>query len=161
MARCLEPVGSVVVIGPLWLGEALSARVSVVLLTEPEERSRARRVARRAASAQRRLTVVLAGVDLPLRVGSVGALLVEGASTLDAAAIERWLSALVPTLRPGGRLIAADATGNPAVEARLAGLFLGAALTEIVQERPREGVVLTSGVAPAALVVGARLDLFA
>ena len=156
LARRLESVGPVAIIGPLWLGEALSATVPVVLLTEPEERNRARRVARRAAVAGRRLTIVVAGVDLPLRAGCVGAMLVDGAATLEADAVARWMAVLIPTLRPGGCLIAADVTANPAVEARLAGVFLSAALVGVVQERPRDGVVLTVGLAPVPSVVHTR-----
>ena len=161
MAPWLEAGGPVVIIGPLWLGEALSTKVPVALLIEPEERRRARRVARRAATAGRNLTIIVAGVDLPLGAGSVGTLVVDGAATLDADAVARWMAVLIPTLRPGGRLIAADVTANPAVEARLAGLFLSAALIEIVQERPRDGVLLTVGVAPARSLVAARFDLSA
>lgn len=158
VGRWLDTAGAVVVIGPLWLGNVLSKRVRVLLLTEPEERQRARRAVKRAAAATagQRLTVGVAGVDLPLAFGTVDALLVESASTLEAEAMARWMSSLVPVLRPGGRLLALDATDNPAVEARLAGLFLGAALAEIVQERPREGVVLTVGSAPPAPVIAAR-----
>jgi hypothetical protein len=146
----------VAVIGPLWMAAVLSAEVPLLLLTEPEERERARRAVRHARATGHHLIVALAGVELPLGAGAVDTLLIESASTLDAEALTRWLATLVPTLRPGGRLIAIDATGNPAVEARLAGQFLGAALTEIVQERPREGVVLTVGLAPAAAVIAAR-----
>ena len=147
-----------VVIGPLWLGEVLSARLRVLLLTEPEDRQRARRAARRAAAAGQRLTVALAGVDLPLAPGTLEALLVESASTLEVEAMARWMTTLVPMLRPGGRLVALDASDNPAVEARLAGLFLGSALCGITQERPREGVVLTVGIAPEAAVIAARFE---
>lgn len=143
-------------IGPLWLAEVLSGRFRVLLLVEPEERSRARRAARRAASAAHRFTVALAGVDLPLVPRSVDALLVESAATLDAEARARWFSSLVPVIRPGGRLIAVDPTHDVAVEARLAGLFLGCALTGIVQERPRQGVLLTVGVAPPASISATR-----
>ncbi|MEO5769919.1 MAG: hypothetical protein ABIS92_16315, partial [Polyangia bacterium] len=55
-----------------------------------------------------------------------------------------------------GRLMALDATDDPAVEARLAGVFLASALGHIVQDRPREGVVLTVGTAPPATVISAR-----
>ena len=65
----------------------------------------------------------------------------------------------MPLLRPGGRLIAADATSSDAAAARVAGAFLAAALLEIVQEWPREGAVLTVGIAPAASVTAARFDL--
>ena len=78
---------------------------------------------------------------------------------MPAAEAERWIAALAPLLRPGGRLIAADATSSDAAAARVAGAFLAAALTDIVQEWPREGAVLTVGVAPAAAVVAARFDL--
>ena len=42
--------------------------------------------------------------------------------------------------------------------ARVAGAFLAAALLDIVQEWPREGAVLTVGIAPAAAVTAARFD---
>jgi predicted O-methyltransferase YrrM len=157
--RWLDRADRIAVIGPLWMAEALSSEVSLLLLIEPEERQRARRVVRRARTAGHRLIVVLAGVDLPLAQGTIDTLLIESASTLEAAALARWLATLVPLLRSGGRLIAVDATGNPAAEARLAGQFLGAALTEIVQERPRDGVVLTVGLAPATAVVTARFGM--
>src|SRR6185503_3683148 len=99
--------------------------------------ARARRVTRKAVAAGHRLVVALAGADLPLGPGTVDALVVESAATLDEEGALRWLSALVPTLRPGGRVLAADATDDPAAEARLSSLFLGAALTRIAQERPR------------------------
>src|SRR5437667_11890306 len=44
----LRGVGPVAVIGPLWLGEALAAELPVLALFEPEQRPRARRIARRA-----------------------------------------------------------------------------------------------------------------
>jgi hypothetical protein len=154
--RHLEGARTVAVIGPLWLGEALSDRVPVLLLVEPEERDRARRVARRAAKAGRRLSIAVAGVELPLGAGTLDALLIESPSTLDPEAVARWMAALVPTLRQGGRLLAADVTDNPAVESRLAGLFLQAALMGITQDRPRDGVVLTVGLAPPPVVVARR-----
>jgi hypothetical protein len=156
--RRLRGVGSAVVIGPLWLGETLSAEIPTVLLVEPEERDRARRVARRAATAGRRLTVAVAGVDLPLHRGTVDAVLIESVATLDTPAAKEWLSSLIPTLRAGGRLIAADVTDDPVEEARLSGLWLASALTHIVQERPRDGVVLTAGHAPSEALVRARFE---
>ena len=146
------------VIGPLWLGETLSAEIPVVLLIEPEERARARRIARRAAAAGRRLTIVVAGVDLPLATGMADAVLIDSAAALVPEALARWTEVLVPVLKPDGLLIAADVTDDPAVEARLAGQFLGAALTGIAQERPRDGVVLTMGRAPAAELSRARFE---
>ena len=164
IGRALGTAATVVVIGPLWLGEVLSASVRVLVLTEGQERPRARRAVRRAAKTVTHgaaatghgLTVALVGVDLPIATGAVDALLIEGASTLDVDAIARWMVALVPAVRPGGRLIAVDATDDPATEAKLAGSFLAAALGDIGQVRPREGVVLTMGTAPPAPVVATR-----
>ena len=151
-------------IGPLWLGEVLSASVRVLLLVEAEERARARRTVKRAAkkvpeetpTPGHGLTVVMAGVGLPIGLGAADALLIEGAAMLDVEAIARWMATLVPAIRPAGRLIAVDATDDPSAEANLAGLFLAAALRDIVQVRPRAGVVLTVGTAPPAPVVAAR-----
>ncbi len=119
-----------------------------------------RRCGRSGARAResRPLEVALAAAELPFRRGSLSALVVENVAGLAAAEAERWIAALAPLLRPGGRLIAADATSSDAAAARVAGAFLAAALTDIVQEWPREGAVLTAGVAPAAAVVAARFD---
>ena len=154
----LREAGKTAVIGPLWLGETLSAEIPVVLLIEPEDRGRARRVVKRATAAGRRLTVVVAGVDLPLLPGTIDALVVESAAELAPEEFARWTETLVPALKPGGLLIAADVTDDPAVEARLAGQFLGAALIGIAQARPRDGVVLTMGTAPDAALVKARFQ---
>lgn len=151
--RWLRQATPVAVIGPIWLAETVSAEVSTLLLVEPEERRRADRAARRARAEGRRLMVALAGVGLPLHRGSLGALVVEGASTLSGDAVARWMTALVPALRPGGRLLAFDATDDPAVETRLTSTFLSAALCDLVQERPRTGALLTVGIAPPAAVI--------
>jgi predicted O-methyltransferase YrrM len=154
----LREAGKAAVIGPLWLGETLSAEIPVVLLIEPEDRGRARRVAKRAAAAGRRLTIVVAGVDLPLLPGTVDALVIDSAAALATEELQRWTETLVPALKPGGMLIAADVTDDPTAEARLAGQFLGAALIGITQDRPRDGVVLTIGTAPDAALVKARFQ---
>jgi hypothetical protein len=104
----------------------------------------------------RALEIALAGAELPMPLGSVNALVVENVAGLDAAAAEKWLGALVPTLRPGGRLIAVDATASTDAMARVAGVFLASSLMGLIQERPREGVVLTVGVAPSAAIMAAR-----
>ena len=85
--------------------------------------------------------------------------MVENAAGLPEEDVARWLGALGPCLRPGGRLIAADATASTRAAARVAGAFLSAALTGIVQEWPREGALLTVGIAPAAPIVAARFGL--
>jgi hypothetical protein len=148
--------GPTVVIGPLWLGETLAEELPVMLLFEPEDRARARRIVRRATTGKVRLGAVMAGVELPLGRGTAGALVIESASALEESAAADWMSALVPALQPDGLLIAVDVTDDPAVEARLGGLFLASALTHVAQDRPRDGVVLTIGRAPSAAMVRAR-----
>lgn len=154
--RWLRPVAPVVVIGPIWLAETVSAEIPTLLLVEPDERRRAARAAKRARADGRRLVVALAGAGLPTLDGTIGALVVEGAARQKADAVARWMTALVPALQPGGRLLAFDTTDDPAVETRLTSTFLSAALCAIVQERPRAGVLLTLGIAPAAAVVAMR-----
>jgi hypothetical protein len=156
LMRWLRPAAPVVVIGPIWLAETASAELPTLLLVEPEERRRAARAARRARTEGRPLAVALAGVRLPVARSSIGALVVEGASTLKGDAVARWMTALVPALRPGGRLLAFDATDDPGVETRLTSTFMSAALGDLVQERPRAGVLLTVGIAPAAAAVALR-----
>jgi hypothetical protein len=156
LMRWVRGASPVVVIGPAWLAETVSSEVPTLLLVEPDERPRAARVARRARATRRALTVVQAGVGLPIHAGAIGALVVEGAATLEGDAVARWMTTLVPALRPGGRLVTYDAADGPTVETRLTATFLGAALCDIVQERPRTGVLLTVGRAPPAAVTALR-----
>ena len=104
------------------------------------------------------LAIGMAGAELPLRRASLGALVIENVAGLAADEAARWVEALVPSLRPGGRLVAVDATGSSVASARIAGVFLSAALIDLVQEQPRDGVVLTVGVAPAAAITQARFE---
>jgi hypothetical protein len=151
-----SPARPLVLSGPLWLGEALAQALPVLMLVEGEDRPGVRRARRRAARASGRLEIALAGAELPVRARSLGTLVIENAAGLDADAARAWLAALTPLLGPGGRLIAADATSSATAMARVAEAFLSASLVEIVQERPREGVVLTVGRAPPAPVLAAR-----
>ena len=114
------------------------------------------RARRRAHKQSRGLDVALAAAELPLGRGTLSALVVENVGGLQDDEAARWLAALVPCLRPGGRLIAADATSSHTAAARVAGAFLSGALIEIVQEWPRDGALLTVGVAPAASIIDAR-----
>jgi hypothetical protein len=148
----------IVVLGPAWLGSAVARGGRALLLVESEVRPQAVRALRRARKESQPLDVALAAAELPFRRGSLSALVVENVAGLAAAEAERWIAALAPLLRPGGRLIAADATSSDAAAARVAGAFLAAALLDIVQEWPREGAVLTVGVAPSASVTAARFD---
>jgi hypothetical protein len=156
LGRWTAGAGPVVVLGPVWLADALAASTPVLYLDEPDDRRVLVRAKRRAVKAARPLVVGIAGADVPLRRASVGALVVENAAGLPADEAGRWVEALVPCLRPGGRLIALDATTSPAAAARVAGVYLSAALTDIVQEWPREGVVITAATAPSTAVGEAR-----
>jgi hypothetical protein len=159
LVRWTKDSAPVAVLGPPWLGDALAKAGRALLLIEPPVRPQAVRTRRRAQREQRPLDVAMAGSALPLRPRSLGALVAENVAGLGDEDAARWLAGLVPALRPGGRLIAADATSSTAAAARVAGAFLSVALTGIVQEWPREGAVLTIGVAPVPSVVAARFGL--
>jgi hypothetical protein len=148
-----------VVLGPAWLADAVATAGPALGLIETTGRPTALRVRRRARKESRPLAVALAGEALPLRRGSLGALVVENVAGLPADDAARWLAALVPCLRPDGRLIAADATASTDAAARVAGVFLAAALVDLIQEWPRDGALLTVGLAPVASVVAARFGL--
>jgi hypothetical protein len=148
----------VVVLGPPWLGAAMARGGRTLRLVERDLRGVALRTHRRARKESQPLDVALAAAELPFARGTLPALVVENVAGLPPAEGERWIAALTPLLRPGGRLIAADATSSDAAAARVAGAFLAAALLEIVQEWPREGAVLTVGVAPPSSVTAARFD---
>jgi hypothetical protein len=152
------PGPPVVVLGPPWLGAAIARGGRTLLLVESELRPQVLRTYRRAKKESRPLDVALAAAELPFGRGSLLTLVVENVAGLPPEEGERWIAALMPLLRPGGRLIAADATSSDVAAARVAGAFLAAALLDIVQEWPREGAVLTVGVAPAAAVTAARFD---
>ena len=158
-ANVLLPPAPVVVLGPPWLGAAIARGGRTLLLVESELRPQVLRTYRRAKKESRPLDVALAAAELPFGRGTLSALVVENVTGLPPAEGERWIAALMPLLRPGGRLIAADATSSDAAAAQVAGAFLAAALLDIVQEWPREGAVLTVGIAPAASVTAARFDL--
>ena len=156
--RWAKPAGSdpVVVLGPLWMGVTLAAELRVLMLVATDDHAAVKRARRRAHKAGRAFEVAVGGAEVPLCPRSVGAMIVENAAGLDAVAAARWIEALVPSLRPGGRLIAADATNDVAAMARVAGTFLSAALVGLTQEQPRDGVVLTVAQAPDARVMAAR-----
>ena len=159
--RWTEGRAPVAVIGPPWLGDAIATASRTLVLVEPEVRPIALRARRRAHKQNRGLDVALAGAELPLGRSVLPALVVENVGGLQPDEAARWLAALVPVLRPGGRLIAADATSSTAAAARVAGAFLSAALTDIVQEWPRDGALLTVGAAPTSSVIEARFAVAA
>lgn len=155
LARRIAGHAPVLVIGPGWLGTTLATAAPVVALFEPEQRSAARKAARHAARAGLRYQAAVAGPELPLPVGLLSCVVVESAAGLDQAVSLVWIANLARKLRPGGILVALDVTDDGAVEAHVAGAFLAALLTDIAQERPRQEVLLTTGVAPPAAVTAA------
>ncbi len=94
----------VVVLGPAWLGSAVARGGRALLLVESDVRPQAVRALRRARKESQPLDVALAAAELPFRRGSLSALVVENVAGLAAAEAERWIAALAPLLRPGGRL---------------------------------------------------------
>ncbi len=156
--RWTEGRAPVVVIGPPWLGDAIATTGRALVLVEPETRPIAVRARRRAHKQNRALDVALAGAELPLGRPVFPRWWSRTSAACRTTRPPRWLAALVPCLRPGGRLIAADATSSTAAAARVAGAFLSAALTEIVQEWPRDGALLTIGVAPTSSVIERTLS---
>jgi predicted O-methyltransferase YrrM len=148
-----------VVLSALWLGERLATQLPVTVLIEAEKRRSARRAVRRAGREGQRLMVVAAGEEIPINGEGAGCVLIENMSEIvdDAEAVS-FLARLIPVLRPDGLVLALDATKNPAIEARLAGLFLASALTHIAQQRPRDGAVLTLGGRPPGAVVMGRVS---
>jgi predicted O-methyltransferase YrrM len=147
------------VLSALWLGERLATQLPVTVLIEAEKRRGARRAVRRAGREGHRLMVVAAGEEFPVSEERAGCILIENmAEITDDAEAASFLARLVPALRPDGLLLALDATKNPAIEARLAGLFLAVALTNVAQQRPREGALLTIGGRPPAPVLASRVS---
>jgi hypothetical protein len=157
VCRVLQDHQPTVVLSALWLAETLSSSFPVLALVEEEKLSAALRAVRRAQKSANPLLVVSAGEDVPLRRGAVGAILIENLMDVeDQAAAEDLLVGLLPALRPDGLVISLDATKHQETEARLAALFLAAALTGITQVRPREGALLTIGSAPPPAVIAVR-----
>lgn len=145
----------VVVLSAVWLGEALCEAAPIVLVVEPDKIKAGVRAARRTSKAGRQLHVVVAGEELPLGRGCAAALVAEAVTDLGETDGRAFVAALVPHLRQGGLLLALDRTRDPALEAALARHFLAARLTDVGQERPREGALITIGRAPDPLVVRA------
>ena len=157
VCRLLQGHQPTVVLSALWLAETLAGSFPVLALVEEDKRSAALRAARRASRSAHQLLVVSAGEDVPLRRGVVGAILVENLMDVeDQAAAEDLLVGVLPALRPDGVVASLDATKHQETEARLAGLFLAAALTGVAQVRPREGALLTIGSAPPQAVTAVR-----
>src|SRR5580765_2704829 len=82
LLRWTEGRAPVVVIGPPWLGDAVSTAGRVLVLVEPEARPIALRARRRAHKRQRPLDVALAAAELPVGRGVLPALVVENVGGL-------------------------------------------------------------------------------
>jgi hypothetical protein len=157
VCRLLQGHQPTVVLSALWLAEALASSFPVLALVEEDKRSAALRAVRRASKSANPLLVVSAGEDVPLGRGVVGAILIENLMDVEEqAAAEDLLVGLLPALRSDGVVASLDATRHQETEARLAALFLAAALTGITQARPREGALLTIGSAPPPAVTVVR-----
>ena len=136
----------VIVLGALWLGQALAAEVPVTVLIEPDKRRAAVRALRRSQRKGARLTVLAAGEQIPFGPGSAGCILLDRVAEIaEGPATTGFLGRLAGVLRSEGVIVALDATRSRPAEARLAELFLAASLTRITQERPRDGALLTIG----------------
>jgi SAM-dependent methyltransferase len=145
------------VLSSLWLADTVSKELPVTALIEADKRRNARRVVKRAGKAGKKLLVAAAGEELPVAAGTAGCIVVENlAEIADDDQAADFLARVARGVRAGGKLVALDATKNAATEARLAGLFLSAALVGIAQERPKEGALLTMGAPAPAAVLAAR-----
>ncbi len=138
----------------LWLAAALAEEIPVIALVERDRAVAAARARGKARKAGQQLWPLVAAEDLCLRPGSAGALVIEALTDIEDAAAD-YLIGLMPALRADGSVVSLDATKDPATEARIAGIFLAAALTGITQERPKEGALITVGQLPPAVVLAA------
>jgi hypothetical protein len=155
LVRAHSPV---VVLSALWLAEVLASEFDVLALVETEKRSASLRALRRARKLGHPLSCVVAAAEVPLAVGSVGAVLVDSLVDIEEQPAARDLIvALLPALKPDGIVVSLDATKSPALEARVSEIFLAASLAHITQIRPREGALLTAGTAPHAAITAARM----
>jgi hypothetical protein len=142
----------VAVLSSLWLAATLAAELPVLAMIEAGKASAARRALRKAVKAARPLGVVVAGAALPLGPATLGAVLLEDVSVLAPEALVGHLFEVTALLRPGGVLVALDRTRDARVEARLAAACAAVALLDIGQQRPRDGALITTGLAPPPAV---------
>jgi hypothetical protein len=161
LGRVLELVrehSPVVVLSALWLAETLSSELPVLALIEEDKHGAAMRARRRAQKQGLPLSMVIAAAEVPLAKSSVGTVLVDSLVDIEeeSAAIE-LLAGLAPLLKADGRVLSLNTTKTPALEARVAEIFLAASLSHVTQMRPRDGALLTMGTVPPPAVVAARL----
>ncbi|MDX2018726.1 MAG: hypothetical protein SF187_00690 [Deltaproteobacteria bacterium] len=155
LAALVRQRSPVVVLGTVWLAEALAEATPVLLLVEARRLRAAMRASKRCEKAGRQLTVAIAGPALPLRPAGAGALVLDDLVDLEDDDLLTYVPDLVPFMSEGGLLVTLDRTKEPATESRIAGSFLAGGLLRIGQERPREGALITVGAAPGADVVAA------
>jgi len=183
LSALVEGKQPVVVLSAIWLAEILARTTPVCLVVEPHRARAARRARKRVARARARLErrsarsqpvrdaagqtpadsgfdlqVAVAGEELPLRSKSVSAVVVESLGELALEDGQAYVRALAPLLQPGGYFIALDRTRDPRLQARLCGHFLSGCLVSIGQERPKEGAVITIGLAPPSDVLHGPSD---
>jgi hypothetical protein len=157
VATLLGEHAPVVVLSALWLAETLATEMPILALVEQDKRAAAVRAQRRTRKQGHPLSVMVAGSDVPLGKGSVGAVLVDALVDIEEpSAATDLLLGLLPVLKPDGLVVSLDPTKSPALEARVAEIFLAASLADIRQLRPRDGALLTVGRAPRPAIVAAR-----
>jgi SAM-dependent methyltransferase len=149
LLRARRPVA---VLSSLWLAAALAAELPVLAMIEAGKAAAARRAVRKAVKARRLLEVVIAGAALPLPPASLGAVVLEDVAVMEPEALVGHLLEVTGLLRPGGALVALDRTRDARVEARLANACAAVALLDIGQQRPRDGALITTGLAPPPAV---------
>ncbi len=153
----LDEHAPVVVLSALWLAETLATEMPILALVEQDKRTAAVRAQRRARKQGHPLSIMVAGSEVPLGKHSVGALLVDALVDIEEpSAATDLLLGLLPVLKPDGLVLSLDPTKSPALEARVAEIFLAASLADIRQLRPRDGALLTVGRAPQPAIVVAR-----
>ena len=134
------------------MAEVLAAQApGVLLLVEPDRESRGRRADKRARRRGHGLLVAQAGAEIPLREAGAAAIVIDELNELPREEAREFVTTVAACLRPGGLLLSLDATKDVADEAALSACFLAARLRDIGQDRPKEGAVLTIGVAPASI----------
>jgi hypothetical protein len=143
LGEIVRSQGPTVVVRSPWLGLTLASEIPVVTVLPAEARSAARRRRRRKNAGQPPSIFVIGGATLPLQPGAAGSLVVTDLAEIEPAALVPYLVDTAALVRPAGIFVALDRTKDPVTEARLAGALLAAGFLGIVQERPREGALLT------------------
>jgi hypothetical protein len=151
LCEIVRGMAPTVVVRSPWLGLTLAAELSVVAFVPAEARGAARRRRRRKTDGPPSL-FALAGTAVPIAGAAAGSLVATDLATIEPTALVGFLLETAELVRPGGLLVGLDRAKDPATEARLAGALLTAGFQGIVQDRPRDGALITRGHPPPAAV---------